>query len=154
MISLPLNSVNAYKHDINKRGINMQLTDDKVLLIDLSGAVTRALAVSLPSHIGAVPRARAFVVRTDRALMMLGGQCLDAIRPQDVRQTISGAIVVPECVLEMMQDYAARLARGGVVRRVFTDRVLALEWATQQAQLAVAQEQWETARHPQPLSAG
>lgn len=61
---------------------------------------------------------------------------------------MSGALVVDVSVLEAMRGYARRMANLGIVRKIFTSREKAMAWASHQARLALAQEQWDSEHCP------
>lgn len=136
-------------------GINILLTENRVLKIDLTGLVTQAVIGAVVRNISASAygHAKAFVLRADSTLLALSEKCLESINIDEVL-SISGAFVVPEINFEVVQSYTARMARNGIVRKVFTCRVKALAWATQQAQMALAQEQWVKERRPLQAVAG
>lgn len=129
-------------------GRNILLTDDGVLLMDLRGSVTRdALGVVMQQirAAAAYGSMKAFCVRADRALLMLGSQCMDEIGAHEVMR-VSGTLIVNEAARETMETYAQRMARHGILRVVFTSRDEGLAWATRQARMVTAQALWQTAQ--------
>jgi hypothetical protein len=108
---------------------------DGVLVLEVLGPATRSsLAALLGAPDAAPDEARAFCLRLDRALWLLGDECLDALGawlPQ-----MSGALVVAPLALEMAQGHALRMARQGVVRAAFTELGAALAFSARQAALA------------------
>lgn len=127
--------------------VNMMLTDSGVAVVGLSGLVTMAAAGHVMRDVMASQPASSFCIYADRAVLAVGADDLASIQGADV-SAMSGALVVDVGMLEMMRDYARRMARLGIVRRVFTSRVKALAWATDQSRLAVAQARWEMAHCP------
>ena len=122
------------------------LTGDGVEVARLSGIATTATVERVLAGLRA-GAGRAFCMQADRAVLTLGADYMEAAANA---RPMSGALVVDVGMLETMREYARRMARLGIVRKVFTSRVKALTWASEQAQLAVAQEQWERARCPSP----
>lgn len=130
-------------------GGSILLTDCGVLKMDLRGAVTAAVMGAALAFVrtAAQQGAKSFCLLADRALLTMGCQHMRDLAAGDTG-ALNGALVVSELAAQPWRDYAAGVAERGVVRLVFTDRAKALDWAAQQAQLAVEQEQWEMARHP------
>lgn len=122
----------------------MARTGDGVELVRLSGIATAATVERVLAGLYA-GAGRAFCMQVDRAVLTVGD---DYMETTTNARPMSGALVVDVGMLETMRDYARRMARMGIVRKVFTSRVKALAWASEQARLAVAQEQWERARCP------
>lgn len=153
---LPLqNTANPPNNAAKKiKGGSILLTDKGVLVIDLCGAITAAVMNAITPLIRAAARqgAKSFCLLADKALLTMGDRYLRDLSAGDAGP-ISGAVVVSEVVAQPWRDYAARLAERGAVRLVFTGRAKALEWAEQQALLAVEQEQWERERCSLPAAA-
>ena len=126
---------------------NFTLTKDRVLLIDLTGILSRASIASVLALIRCTSsQADAFCMHLDRALIAIGQACVDDINPAD-EQSISGAVVVRDDALALARHYAGRMAAYGRVRAVFTSPAGAQAWATHQAQLRRDQQAWLLARH-------
>lgn len=131
-------------HD-SKNRVTMTLQEG-VLVLDLRGVHTCASAcAALLLGLSVHNQAKAFCMLADRALLALGDDCLNAVRPEDF-SPIHGAIVVSDALQEVMESHARHIARQGIVRAVFTSRDEALSWATGRARLAVAQAAWVEAR--------
>ena len=125
------------------------LTSDGVMVVGLSGLATAATVGRALRRATAGQGARAFCLYADKSVLAVSADCTESIKPEDA-PAMSGALVVDVGMVDLMRDYARRMARLGIIRKVFTSRAKALEWASDQARLAVAQEQWEKARRPAP----
>ena len=134
---------NLYHGNVERFTMTLQ---EGVLAVDLRGVHTCASACAALLHgLSIHGEAKAFCVMTDRALLALGDDCLNAVRQEDF-PPIHGAIVVSDALLEVMESHVRQIARQGVVRVVFTSRDDALLWAAGRARLAVAQAAWVETR--------
>lgn len=124
------------------------LTECGVLVVGLRGLVTNCASEGISRRIrGRHEMAYSFCVQADAAVLAFGADYLRGLDPAAL-PVLSGALVVDPGMLAPMQEHARRMAYFGLVRKVFTSRVSAMAWATEQALLAAAQARWERAHCP------
>jgi hypothetical protein len=125
------------------------LTGEGVIVVTMRGLVTSQVLDGVMHDLRTTSRdqARAFCLHADTAVQAIGADYLDAVQPASL-STMSGALVVDVGMVELARSYARRLAHLGIVRKVFTSRVKAMAWASDQARLALAQARWEMADYP------
>jgi hypothetical protein len=125
------------------------LTGEGVMVVTMRGLVTPMALDGVMHDLRTTSRdqARAFCLHADTAVLAISADYLDAVQPASL-STMSGALVVDVGMVEMARSYARRLAHLGIVRKVFTSRVKAMAWASDQARLALAQARWEMADYP------
>lgn len=130
------------------KGSNL-LTGDGVMVVTMRGLVTpQALdGVMYDLRMTGRDQARAFCLHADTAVLAIGADYLDAVKPA-LLSRMSGALVVDVGMVELARSYARRMAHLGIVRKVFTSRVRAMAWASDQARLSLAQARWEKANCP------